>query len=69
MSTRENLTLLDGYRDKCIELAETNRQFVCGYICQKRVSDDPGMINFSPGIYNITVSSSIVFIIGTASTM
>jgi len=50
MSTRENLTTLDGYRDKCVELAEINKQLVCGYICQKRVSDDPGMINFSPGV-------------------
>ena len=32
------------------EMAKENSDFVMGFICQKKVSEDPGFIHFTPGV-------------------
>jgi uridine monophosphate synthetase len=38
------------YRRQCVELAEKNSDFVMGFICQEKISEDPRLIHFSPGV-------------------
>ena len=32
-----------------VKLADENKEFVIGFICQSRVSPDPAMISITPG--------------------
>lgn len=44
-------TLAKGsYAEKAKEMGEAHSDFVCGFISQKRISDEPGMIHFTPGV-------------------
>ncbi|PIR76511.1 MAG: orotidine-5'-phosphate decarboxylase [Candidatus Magasanikbacteria bacterium CG10_big_fil_rev_8_21_14_0_10_42_10] len=38
------------YTKKTIELAETYKDFVIGFILQQKLSDNPGMIHMTPGV-------------------
>ncbi len=44
-------TLATGdYTQKAIALAEKNADFVCGFISLRKLSQNPGMIHFTPGV-------------------
>lgn len=44
-------TLAEGsYALEACRMGETHSDFVCGFICQRRLSKDPGMIHFTPGV-------------------
>lgn len=38
------------YAKQALAMGEAHRDFVFGFICQKKLSEDPGMIHFTPGI-------------------
>jgi len=38
------------YTQKGVELAEEYQDFVIGFICQQKLSDNPGMIHMTPGV-------------------
>jgi len=33
-----------------VALAEENRDFVLGFVCQSRISNDPSFVHFTPGM-------------------
>ncbi len=44
-------TLATGaYTQQAVALAEANADFVCGFICLRKLSQNPGMIHFTPGV-------------------
>lgn len=44
-------TLAKGaYAEKARQMGEAHSDFVCGFISQRRLSDQPGMIHFTPGV-------------------
>jgi uridine monophosphate synthetase len=49
MSSTGNLAK-DDYVKDTVKLAEENSDFVMGFICQKRVSEDAGMVHMTPGV-------------------
>ena len=34
-----------------VKLAEENKDFVIGFICQNKLSEDPQMLHLTPGVY------------------
>ncbi len=48
MSSKDNL--VNSYAQKTIEMAEDNKDFVIGFICQEKLSDDPGVVHITPGV-------------------
>jgi len=38
-----------------VALAEENRDFVLGFVCQSRVTDDESFIQFTPGMSIISI--------------
>ncbi len=38
------------YTKKTVEMAEEHSDFVCGFIAQKKLTDNPAMIHFTPGV-------------------
>lgn len=38
------------YTRQCVELAEQNADFVMGFICQEKISDDPRLLHITPGV-------------------
>lgn len=50
MSSQGNLAD-QAYRDLAAEWADEYADFVCGWIAQQRISADPGMLVFTPGIH------------------
>lgn len=49
MSSKGNL-IDEAYTKAAVELAESDPDFVIGFICQKRLSNHPGLIHMTPGI-------------------
>jgi uridine monophosphate synthetase len=49
MSTKDNLFTPD-YTKRVVEMAESNTDFVIGFISQHKLSEDPGLLHFTPGI-------------------
>ncbi len=44
-------TLAEGaYAKTACQIGEAHSDFVCGFISQRRLSDQPGMIHFTPGV-------------------
>ncbi|EPB79945.1 hypothetical protein ANCCEY_01011 [Ancylostoma ceylanicum] len=50
LSTKGSLTALPGYTEAAAEMGEANRDVVCGFICQTRVSAHPDMLHWTPGV-------------------
>ncbi|PIO74576.1 orotate phosphoribosyltransferase [Teladorsagia circumcincta] len=50
LSTKGSLTALPGYTEAAAEMGGTNRDVVCGFICQARVSPHPDMLHWTPGV-------------------
>lgn len=40
----------DEYSQRSVALAEENRDFVLGFVCQSRVTSDQSFIHFTPGV-------------------
>lgn len=40
----------DAYAKKVVEMGEANADFVMGFVSQRKLSENPGMIHFTPGI-------------------
>lgn len=38
------------YTEKAVELAEEYTDFVIGFICQQKLSENPGMVHMTPGV-------------------
>ncbi len=38
------------YAEKARRMGEAHADFVCGFVSQRRLSDQPGMIHFTPGV-------------------
>ena len=49
MSSEGNL-INEAYRTAALNMASAHRDFVAGFICQKRITNDPEFIHFTPGI-------------------
>ena len=49
MSSQDNL-LTKEYTERAIELAKMNKDFVIGFIAQEKLTDDPELIHFTPGV-------------------
>jgi len=49
MSSKENYFTPE-YTEQCIKLAKQHKDFVIGFICQEKLSDDPDFIHMTPGI-------------------
>ncbi len=49
MSSKGNY-LNDAYTQAAIELAEQHSDFVMGFICQEKLSDNPSLIHMTPGV-------------------
>lgn len=49
MSSEGNLAKGD-YTKATVQLAEDNKDFVMGFICQNRLSDNPQMVHLTPGV-------------------
>lgn len=49
MSSKGSLATGD-YTEANVTMAEENADFVAGFICQHKLSEDPGMIHMSPGV-------------------
>lgn len=49
MSSENNL-FPKSYGDEAFKIADTNRDFVIGFISQKKVTNDPTLIHFTPGV-------------------
>ncbi len=44
-------TLAKGtYAKKAVEMAEAHSDYVCGFICLRKLSSNPGMLHFTPGV-------------------
>jgi len=39
-----------GYTDAVVEMARSNREFVVGFICRKKLVDEPYFIHLTPGV-------------------
>ncbi|KAK6758328.1 hypothetical protein RB195_015879 [Necator americanus] len=50
LSTKGSLTALPGYAEAAAEMGGANRDVVCGFICQTRVSTHPDMLHWTPGV-------------------
>ncbi|KAJ1370912.1 hypothetical protein KIN20_032737 [Parelaphostrongylus tenuis] len=50
LSTKGSLTSLPGYTQAVTEMGEANQDVVCGFICQARVSSQPYMLHWTPGV-------------------
>ena len=50
MSSEGNLAISD-YVQSAVKMAEENKDFVVGVVCQKKLSDEPEIIHMTPGIY------------------
>ncbi|WKY12245.1 hypothetical protein Q1695_003656 [Nippostrongylus brasiliensis] len=50
LSTKGSLTALPGYTEATSEIGEDNADVVCGFICQARVSSQPDMLHWTPGV-------------------
>jgi hypothetical protein len=37
-----------------VDIAEQNRDFVIGFVCQSRISDDQGFVYLTPGKFLLT---------------
>ncbi|VDK49905.1 unnamed protein product [Cylicostephanus goldi] len=53
LSTKESLTALPGYTEAAAEIGGNNRDVVCGFICQARISSHPDMLHWTPGKYTL----------------
>lgn len=40
----------DGYTQTAVKMAESNKDFVFGFISKRRITDDPDMIHMTPGV-------------------
>ena len=50
MSCKGNL-ITEDYTKKTVEMAEANHEdLVMGFICQRKLSDVPGLIHMTPGV-------------------
>jgi uridine monophosphate synthetase len=49
MSSKGNLAT-GAYTDANVKLAKENLDFVCGFITMRRLCDEPGLINMTPGV-------------------
>jgi uridine monophosphate synthetase len=38
------------YTEQAVKLAKENKDFVIGFICQKKLADDPDLIHMTPGV-------------------
>lgn len=50
LSTKGSLTALPGYTEATVEIGGANRDVVCGFVCQARVSSHPDMLHWTPGV-------------------
>ncbi|VDO89074.1 unnamed protein product [Heligmosomoides polygyrus] len=50
VSTKGSLTALPGYTEATVEIGGANRDVVCGFVCQARVSSHPDMLHWTPGV-------------------
>ncbi|CAI4220827.1 unnamed protein product [Auanema sp. JU1783] len=50
LSCTGNLTKLKGYTEEVVSLASDNKDVVCGFICQTRVSKENHFLNWTPGV-------------------
>lgn len=51
MSSKGNLTALPKYTAETVAMGEANKDVVCGFVCQKRCSEDPGFLFMTPGVH------------------
>jgi len=58
MSSEKNL-LTKSYTNQVVKLANENKDFVIGFISQKKLSEFPGFIHFTPGIQFSQKSDSL----------
>jgi len=49
MSSKDNL-FTPQYTDQAVKLAEKHSDFVMGFICQQRLSQNPSLIHMTPGV-------------------
>lgn len=49
MSSAGSLATGD-YTKKAVEMAEDNKDFVIGFICRRKLTDDPAFIHLTPGV-------------------
>lgn len=49
MSSKGNL-ISEDYTQKTVQMAKKYSQFVIGFICQSKLSDDPSIIHMTPGV-------------------
>lgn len=49
LSSKGNLAVGE-YTQKTVEAARENAEFVMGFICQKKLTEDPGFIHMTPGV-------------------
>ena len=40
----------DDYTKKAVDMAEANTDFIIGFISTKKISDNPGLLHFTPGV-------------------
>lgn len=50
MSSKGNL-ITESYTKSTLQLAESNKDFVIGFVCTRKISDDPQFIHFTPGVH------------------
>lgn len=58
MSSEGNLAQ-GGYTAKAVELAKRHDDFVIGFICQQKLSDDPRFIHMTPGVQRGSAKDSL----------
>lgn len=58
MSSKGALTN-DNYAAKTVEMALANKDFVIGFIAQKRLTDEPGFITMTPGVQLTTGADNL----------
>lgn len=49
MSSKGTLAIKD-YTEKTVEMALKHRDFVFGFICVRKLTDDPGFVHMTPGV-------------------
>lgn len=58
MSSEGNLAISD-YVQSAVKMAEENKDFVVGVVCQKKLSDKPEIIHMTPGVNIVDTSDAL----------
>jgi len=57
MSSKDNL--VNSYLNNTIAMAEQNKDFVFGFICQEQLLPDPGLVHITPGVKLVAGSDQL----------